>query len=117
MTPPRIPKDINLYGDSTYGIHIPYTRRRFPITATPATVIAAPRRSWCEDTSAALAVRLKRLICDEVAEIDGVRVQRTDAFARLTFHVNDERSKSGTPIRYTLTQAIERVMMLAVRNG
>lgn len=117
MTRPP-PNDINLYSDHLHPVTLPHGRnRKRPLSSLPATVIDAPRRSWCEDATAVMEVRLKRLTCDEVVEINGVRVQRTDAFGRLTFHINDERSQSGTPIRYTLAAAIDRVLAIGGRNG
>lgn len=117
MTRPP-PNDFNLYGDHLHPVTLPHGRnRKRPLSALPATVINAPRRSWCEDAEAALAVRLKRLACDESLKVNGITVTRTDAFARLTFHVNDERNGNGTPIRYTLADAITRVLAIGGRNG
>lgn len=113
MTRPP-PNDINLYGDVLYGIHIPYSRRRFPIVSTPPTVIKEPRPAWHNDEAAVIRLRLSRLQCDEVTHVNGVHVQRSDAYARVTFHVNaDTLPDSTTFKRYSIDDAVARIQELA----
>lgn len=98
MTPPRIPKDINLYGEETYGVHLPYTRRRFPLIAAPATVVTA-QASWRDNTSARVRKALEDMLPHDFRMVEGIDVRKYSSRTGngVLYQVNGESSQLTLP--------------------
>lgn len=107
----KIPSDhFDMWVDNPCAVHLmtPIRPRRLVHLGKPETV-TAPRPAWHENDDAWARRALCELHCGERVNLNGHMIERTDAFSRLTFHVDNTRTRAGALIRYTLAQALAKV--------
>lgn len=103
----RIPDEIPLYGEQTYTLQLRTATRFTRIVTAPPNAITEPRTSWLENDAAWISRTLQGLMCNERVNINGHLVERTDAYMRVTFHIDDHSTPKGALRRYTLEQALD----------
>lgn len=75
-----------------------------------------PRPAWHENRANVVRRALVALDCEETATVYGVRVQRTDTFMKLTYHVNADKHGKGALVRYGLEAAVSRVLEIGAQS-
>ena len=69
-------------------------------------VIVTPRASCMADASTRVRFAIRKLVCEERSFVEGVVVERTRAFNKIEFFVQNRKTDSGVLIRYTLEEAV-----------
>lgn len=93
-------RDDSLYwADCTYHLN---TERRYALPLSTVT----EQRSWQDNITNTIRRDIRKLVCEEKALIEGVRVQRSAAFSKQTYFVGRDKTL------YTLEQAVERVVVV-----
>jgi len=110
--------DFHDWSDHVHPVHAPRRLRGRLSKMPPRCIRAEDQRAWY-DTTVERNIRftLNRMWCDERANVEGVIVQRTDAYDRYTFHVGTMASANGTLYRYSVDGAVGIILRLISKES
>ena len=106
------------YGDHVHRVHAPRKLRGGALSKYPPRCVRAEeQRAWYDMTlERSIRFTLNRMICEERANIEGVLVQRTDAYDRYTFHIGTMASANGTLYRYSVEESVSIILRLVSKG-